>query len=178
MIRIGKIVAVHGLQGAVVMTHIADKPGWLKKDDVLYVELQKESRIPFFVHTVAEAHDGSYIVRLEDVTTVEDARKLIGKHIYVVSDVLAGIVKDTPLLWIGFNLVDRHHGLLGPLEDVVQTGKQWLGKITFRGREALVPLVEQIIIEVNTKNRFIRMDLPEGLLEVYAGNVNNGDEGN
>lgn len=169
MIRVGKIVAVHGLQGAMVMTHIADKPGWLKKDDVLYLELQKDSRIPFFVQSVTEAQDGAYIIRLEDITTIEEARKLIGRHVYVTSDILAGMVKDSPLLWIGFNLTDRHYGSLGPLEDVVHTGTQWLGKIIFRGREALIPLVEQIIIEVNTRNRFIRVDLPEGLLDVYTG---------
>ncbi len=169
MIRIGKIVAVHGLQGAVIMTHIADKPDWLKKDDVLYIELQKDSRIPFFVQTATEARDGSYIIRLEDIATVEAARKLIGRHVYVASDVLAGMIKDSPLLWIGFNLTDRHYGSLGPLEDVVHTGTQWLGKIIFRGAEALIPLVAPILIEVNIKNRFIRVDLPEGLLDVYTG---------
>lgn len=170
MIRIGKIVAAHGLQGAVILTHIADKFGWLKTGEALYLALQKESRIPFFVETLSEKHDGSYIIRFEDVKNVEDARKLIGKDVYVSPDKLSLMTADSPLLWIGFNITDRHHGSLGKLEDVMQTSAQWIGKINYNGREALIPLVDQIIIEVNAKNKYIRVDLPEGLLEVYAGN--------
>ena len=50
---------------------------------------------------------------------------------------------------------------------VMQTGTQWLGKITVDGREALIPLVKEMIVEVNVRNCFIRVDLPDGLLEVY-----------
>jgi 16S rRNA processing protein RimM len=169
MIRVGKIAAAHGLQGAVILTHIADKPGWLQPNMVLYLELQKGSRIPYFVQKVNDSRDGSYIIRLEDVNTIDDARKLIGKHVYVGQELLTQMVSDSPLLWIGFNIVDRRLGGLGPLEDVVNTGSQWLGQLTINGAEVLIPLVDEFIIELNQRNKFIRVDLPEGLLDVYAG---------
>ena len=169
MIRIGKIAAAHGLRGGVVLTHIAADSGWLKQGDVLFIELKKESHIPFFVTAAAPGKEGEYIVTLEDVSTVEEARRLIGKRVYVREDILSGHVADTsPLLWIGFSVVDRREGALGALEDVMQTGAQWLGKITRAGREVLIPLVAPVIVEVNMKNRFIRTALPEGLLEVYT----------
>lgn len=167
MVRIGKIVATHGLQGAVILKHIAGSGNWLKKDDVLFIELRKESYIPHFVLQAKMANDEEYIVNMEDVETVEAAKKLIGKQVYVKEDILAGAVTDSPLLWIGFNLVDVNKGAIGQIEDVVQAGPQWLAKLTIEGKEVLVPLVEQMLVDVNMRNKYIRIDLPEGLIDVY-----------
>lgn len=167
MIRIGKIVATHGLQGALVMTHIVGQSDWLKKDDVLFLELNKGSYIPYFVTQARAANNEEYIVNVEDLDTVEAAKKLVGRQVYVKEDILSAHATDSPLLWIGFNMVDRQKGSLGPIEDVMQTGSQWLAKLTCEGKEVLVPLIEQMILDVNIRNKYVRVDLPEGLLEVY-----------
>ena len=166
MIRVGKIVATHGLQVAVILKHIVGKSDWLKKDDVLFIELQKESYIPHFVTQAKASNDEEYIANLEDIAAVENARRLVGKHVYVKEETIA-IHKDSPLLWIGFNLVDKTRGGLGRIEDVMETGHQWLAKVTIEEKEVLVPLIEQMLIEVNLRNKFIRVDLPEGLIDVY-----------
>ena len=166
MIRIGKIVATHGLQGSLVLTHVVGSSDWLKKDDVIFLELNKGSFIPFFVQTAKAANDEEYIITVEDVTVVEAAKKLIGKQAYVKEDILSATAADTPLLWIGFNLVDKEKGSLGPIEDVMQAGPQWLAKLTYEGKEVLIPLIEQMILDVNIRNKYIRMDLPEGLLDL------------
>lgn len=166
MIRIGKIVATHGLKGAVVLTHVVGAGDWLHADDVLFLELNKGSFIPFFVTAAKPAGDDEYIINLEDTDLVEDARKLIGKQAYVKEDILSKHTADSPLLWIGFRIVDRNKGAIGEIADVVQIGHQWLATLQYEGREVLIPLIDQMILDVNVRNRFIRMDLPEGLLDL------------
>lgn len=166
MIRIGKIVATHGLQGAVVMTHIVGNSKWLKPDDVLFLELHKESYIPFFISQLKASNEEEYILNLEDTNSNEAARKLIGKNVYVNEDILSQHVTDSPLLWIGFNVVDREKGSLGPIQDVMQAGQQWLARIIYNEKEVLLPLVDEMILDVNVKNKFVRMDLPEGILDL------------
>jgi 16S rRNA processing protein RimM len=166
MIRIGKIVATHGLTGAVVFTHFADSKNWLKVGDVLFLELNKGSYIPFFVTSEKCVDEEEYLVGLEDVNTVENAKKLVSKHVYIEDDRLKDIVKKSPLMLMGFNIVDSSLGSIGIVEDVFQTGHQWLAKTTYEGREVLIPLFEQIILDINTPNKFIRMNLPEGLLDI------------
>jgi 16S rRNA processing protein RimM len=167
MIRIGKIVATHGLNGALILKHITGDSNWLKQGDVLFVELRKGSEIPYFVVTVKASNVEEYIITVEDVITVEAAKKLVGKQVYVKEDVLKNVKTDSPLLWIGFNLVDKQKGGLGLIEDVVQTGHQWLAKLTIEGKEVLIPLVDEMLVDVNIRNKFVRVDLPEGLIEVY-----------
>ncbi len=166
MIRIGKIAAAHGLHGDLILVHVVGKSDWLQKDQTLFLELQKGSYIPFFTVQVRRNTDEEYFVRLDEVEKVEQARRLVGKAVYVKEDIISGHAAESPLLWIGFKLIDRNKGSLGQIEDVVQTGHQWLAKITWEGREVLVPLIEPMILDLNIKNRFIRMDLPEGLLDL------------
>lgn len=166
MIRIGKIVATHGLQGNLIFTHIVGTSNWLKADDVLFLEMNKGSFIPFFVQNVKAANEEEYIINFEDVSTIEAAKKLIGKQVYAQENLLSMHAKDTPLMWIGFNIVDSELGGIGQIEDVLQTGHQWLARLIYNENEVLIPLIDPMIIEVNTRNKFIRMQLPNGLLEL------------
>jgi 16S rRNA processing protein RimM len=167
MIRIGKIVATHGLQGAVVMTHIIGRSDWLKKDAPLFIELNKESYIPYFTLDFKAANNEEYIVNLEDIEQMEQAKKLIGKHVYVQEEILAEKAADSPLLWIGFEVTDRKHGKLGKIEDVMLTANQWLAQLTYKDKEVLIPLIEQTIGGVSLKAKKLEVNLPDGLLEVY-----------
>jgi 16S rRNA processing protein RimM len=166
MVRIGKIAATHGLQGNLVLVHSVGAAGWLKVGQPLFVEIRKDSRIPFFVAAEKSAGTDEYQVRFEDIDSVEAARALVGRPVYIDGEVLEKGNVDSPLRWIGFNLVDKTKGTIGAIEDVYQAGAQWLAKLTIEENEVLVPLVDAFILDVNTRNRFIRMDLPDGLLEL------------
>lgn len=167
MLKVGKISGVHGLQGAVVLRQIIDNTKWLQKGDVLFIEMKRDSFIPYFVEAAKAANDAEYIVTLDDVADVETARQLVGKTAYVKEEVLQTAKVDSPLLYIGFNLVDKQKGSIGTIDDVMLMGGQWLARLVIDGKEALVPLAEEMILDVNMKNRFIRVDLPDGLLEIY-----------
>jgi 16S rRNA processing protein RimM len=152
-----------------VLKHVAGESNWLNKDAILFVELRKDSQIPHFVASAKAASSEEYIVQIEDIDTVEAAKKLVGKQVYVKEDVLKEVSTNSPLLWIGFNMVDKTKGGLGQIADVVQAGPQWLATLVIDGKEVLIPLVDDILIEVNMRNKYVRVDLPEGLLEVYTG---------
>jgi len=167
MIRIGKIVASHGLGGDVIMTHVTGRNNWLKVGDVLFVAVHKESFIPFYVSNIKSAGKEEMIIHLEDTNTVEGAKKLVTREVFVQEDVLAKSGADSPLLWIGFELVDTKLGVIGPVVDVFQTPTQWLGTVLFQGKEAMIPLITPIFKKVDIKQQKVFVDLPDGLLEVY-----------
>lgn len=132
------------------------------------VEMQKGSYIPYFVTEFKVANDKEYTINLEDIATIDSAKRLVAKHVYVNEDVLVSFAKTSPLLWIGFNITDVNTGLLGPVEDVVQMPNQWLATVRYNGSEVLVPLIEPVLKEVNLKAKRIIVELPQGLLDVYT----------
>ena len=167
MIRIGKIVATHGTTGNLIFTHFGGSGSWLKVGDPLMLELQKGSQIPYFASAVKAGKPGELIIGLEDVATVEAAKKLVGKAVWVEETKIVGLSKHSPLLWIGFSVIDKTKGDLGPVTDVLQTGSQWLARLVIEEKEVLLPLIEQMITKVDIRARKLHMDLPEGLLAVY-----------
>ena len=167
MIRIGKIVATHGINGSLILSHVVGKSTWLKKKHILLVEMQKGSYIPYFITQFKPNNEKEYIIELEDIDKIEAAKKLVTKHVYVDESILSDFSSDSPLLWIGFILIDDNLGEIGPIEDVVLSGNQWLAKLTYKNKEALVPLIGQFIEKVDIKAKTVRVTLPEGLLEIY-----------
>lgn len=167
MIRIGKIAGTHGLKGAVILTHILQtKEDWLTKEIPLFIALQRDTNIPFFAEEVQVYREGSYLVSFEDVATVEAARKLVGKAVFAEEKYLNVAAADTPLLWIGFEVMDETLGNVGRIKDIFQTAHQWLAELDHNGKEVLLPLVEQTIKGVDLKNKILRMDLPEGIMDL------------
>jgi 16S rRNA processing protein RimM len=167
MIRVGKIVATHGLGGSLVFTHVVGASTWLKKEHVLMVEMQKGSYIPYFIAQCKAVNNKEYQINIENIDNVEGAKKLVAKHVYVDESLLTAYAKQSPLLWIGFNVTDKQNGALGPIEDVIQTGKQWLARLNYKNTEVLIPLIDQTIEQLDIKAKTLKVDLPDGLLEVY-----------
>ncbi|MEY4281427.1 MAG: rRNA processing protein RimM [Bacteroidota bacterium] len=95
---------------------------------------------------------------------------MVGKAVYVEDNVIQKEASDSPLAWIGFSIVDTNKGGIGTIEDVIKMGPQWLAKLTINEQEVLIPLVDDWIKDLNIKNKFIRMALPEGLIEIYTQN--------
>ena len=170
MIRIGKIVATHGLAGSVIMTHVVGDSKWVTKGVTLMVEMQKGSLIPYFIDNVKSANAEECVLNLEEVDKIDAAKKLVTKHVYVNEDILAGYSKSSPLLWIGFGVTDVHKGLLGTIDDVMQSPGQWLGKVIIDGSEVLIPLITPILKDVNLRSKRIIVEMPEGLVDMYLGN--------
>ncbi|MCW3122129.1 MAG: rimM [Flavipsychrobacter sp.] len=169
MIRIGKIVATHGLGGTLILTHVVGNSQWLKKEHVLHVEMQKGSYIPHFIDQCKAVNPKEYHITIENINTMEAAKRLVTKHVYVDEALLADYARQSPLLWIGFTVTDKASGNLGPIADVMQTGNQWLAKLNYKGTEVLIPLIEQTIESLDIKAKKLNINLPDGLLEVYTG---------
>ncbi len=167
MIRIGKIVATHGIGGSLIFTHVVGNSNWLKKEHILHVEMQKGSFIPYFIAQCKSSGPKEYQINIENIDRVEDAKKLVTKHVYVDESVLADYARQSPLLWIGFMVTDKHSGQLGPIDDVMQTGSQWLAKLTYKEKEVLIPLIDETIEKLDIKLKTLSVNLPDGLLEVY-----------
>jgi 16S rRNA processing protein RimM len=167
MIRVGKIVATHGIGGSLILTHVVGNSKWLKKGTAIHLEMHKGSFIPYFISNIKANNNEEYIINVEDIDKIEPAKKLVTKHVYVDESILSAFAKQSPLLWIGFKLIDKKEGDLGEIEDVLQTGNQWIAKLTYKETEVLVPLIEQTIDNLNIKTKTIQMTLPDGLLDVY-----------
>ena len=74
--------------------------------------------------------------------------------------------KSSPIALLGFNIINNGEDL-GEILEVIEQPHQVLCAILLNGKEALIPIHEDSLEKVDTKNRKVFVSLPEGLLEIY-----------
>ena len=70
---------------------------------------------------------------------------------------------------LGLPVYDAGDGaLLGHLQEILPTPGHDVYVVVQDGREVLLPAVEEVIVEINLAEGFIKVSPPRGLLETYA----------
>ncbi len=165
---IGKLATTHGLDGKLVLRHSLEDKGIWSKLPHIFVEVQRESYIPYFIEERKVIAADEVLVKLDEIDSVEQARTLSGKSVYLEEAVFAQLKpKAISGTMVGFMISDKTSGLLGKIEDIFETPGQVLASLQYKGKEVLVPLVEATIVKVDGATKTIHVDLPEGLLDVY-----------
>ena len=165
--NIGKLVAVFGLQGELVLQHRLGKKTSLKGLKKIFLEERSDEMLPWFIEGVRVKSDVEVYVKLEGLDTKEAARRVVQKEVWLAQadfEQFAG--RSAPISMVGFRLFDDGVDL-GEILEVIEQPHQVLCRIDLEGKEALVPLHEETLRRVDAKKREVHVELPEGLLDVY-----------
>ena len=166
--KIGKFVASHGLNGDLVLQHSLGKKTGLKDVKALFIEEQPGNFMPYFIEkAIAKTNDETWI-KIEGIDTKESARKLTPKEIWLLeSDFNQHTASSSPIAFLGYSMIDGETDL-GEIIEVIEQPHQILCTILYNGNEALIPVHEASLIKIDKKNRKVYVDIPEGLLDIYA----------
>ena len=165
--NIGKLVAVFGLQGELVLLHRLGKKTSLKGLKTLFLEERKDEMLPWFIESTRIKGPEEIFVKLEGLDTKEAARRVVQKEVWFSeADFVAFAGKSAPISMVGFRLLDSGVDL-GEILEVIEQPHQVLCKIDLSGKEALIPIHEETLRGVDAKKKIVRVELPDGLLDVY-----------
>jgi 16S rRNA processing protein RimM len=165
--NIGKLVAVFGLQGEMVLLHRLGKKTSLKGLKTLFLEERKDELLPWFIEATRIKSEEEIFVKLEGLDSKEAARRVVQKEVWVTEadfEQFAG--KSAPISLVGFRLLDGATDL-GEILEVIEQPHQVLCKIDLEGKEALIPVHEATLRKVDRKKKIVVVELPDGLLDVY-----------
>lgn len=166
--QIGKIAGTHGLDGSVVLRHQLEGKGIWTKIPHIFIEVRRESYIPYFIESRKVLNHEEVLLILDEVHSMELAKSLSGKNVYLEEEIFSRLKpKAVTVDMIGFKVIDKVHGELGTIEDLFETPGQVLATVQYKGKEVMVPLIDATIVSVNAAGRAITVQLPEGLLDVY-----------
>jgi 16S rRNA processing protein RimM len=162
--KIGYVAKTHGLKGE--LTIVVNESIQLGKTTALFVDVGG-TLVPYFIERVSDRGDKAFI-KLEDVDNPEQAKDLKGCSLYLPRKVRPKLVKgafyDDEVL--GFKVEDEKLGLLGEIREVVQIGPNRLLVINRPTREILIPIQGPFIQSINKSKKKVKVDLPEGFLDI------------
>lgn len=166
--NVGKFVSTFGLQGELVLKHNLGKKTSLKGLQAIFIEEKKGSFIPWFVQATRIKNEEEIYVKLEGVDVREQAVKLAQKQVWLPE---AGFkkysAKTAPISFLGFTVIEKGEAI-GKILEVIEQPHQVLCRIDYKGKEALIPLHEETLVKIDKKKEQVVVDLPEGLLDIYA----------
>ena len=167
--QLGYIVKTHGTKGQVVAFFDVDYPEDYEDLESVFLE-QKGRLIPFFIALMEPVQKGRFIIKFEDINTIEQAETLRNTAIYLPLDELPELEEDQFYFHevIGYQVIDQNHGPLGTVKDFYDMPQQQLMAMDYMGQEMLVPVMDEIVLRADHAAKQLHVKLPEGLLEVYT----------
>jgi 16S rRNA processing protein RimM len=169
MVLVGRIARPHGIRGQVIVTPETDfvderfRAGaifWTRSDrgdEVLTV-------------SSARVQNGRPVIGFEGFATIEEVQRLAGRELRVPEDTLQPLADGAYYVHdlVGCVVETTSGERVGQVQRVDGgAGASVLSVAGARG-EVLVPLAADICIEIDIATRRIRINPPEGLLELNA----------
>jgi 16S rRNA processing protein RimM len=68
---------------------------------------------------------------------------------------------------IGFEVIDSEKGNIGKILGVYENAPQPLLSIDCEGKEILLPIIDEVILNVDRQAKQMSVKSPEGLIELY-----------
>lgn len=166
-ISIGKIVAVHGLKGELVLKHRLGNKANLREVKVLFTEEHKNAYLPWFIQQVQIKNQEELLIKLDGVDTPEAAKKFNQKIIWLrKEDFNKQVSKSATISLIGYTIINEKK-FLGLIMEIVEQPHQTLCMVDMNGKEIYIPLHRDFIQKIDRQKKQIHVILPDGLLELY-----------
>ncbi len=171
--ELGYVLRPHGLKGELMLALEADEPEAYAKCTELYLNLP-HGLVPYRVEGFNVVQQGERaIAKLKGLAAVEQAEPLKGAKVYLPLTALPELDDDQFYYHdiVGYTVVDQTQGgaVVGTVGEVYELPQQTMLGVLVGGTEALVPLHDDFLVQVDKGNRRLVMQLPEGLLDVYLG---------
>lgn len=163
--RMGYVLKTHGVNGELVLSVPADVE-WSEETDYLVCSMDG-ILVPFFLESIRGKSNTTILVKFEDVDSVEQARKFQGTVVYLPNEYVENTLET--LSWssfIDYRVEDREAGFLGTIVAVDDSTMNVLFLVRQGDRDRVIPANEVWIESIDSVERVIKYNLPEGIAEL------------
>jgi 16S rRNA processing protein RimM len=165
--QLGVVLKPHGLKGELYISLDTDYPEDYQKMESVFM-LQNGKLVPFFIEHI-QLKNKEALVKFEDVEDKEGALSLRGNTLHLPLTDLPELTGNQFYFHEieDFQIEDAHKGMLGKVKEVFEAGHQDLIGMEYKGKEVLIPINDEVILDVDRNSKLLKVSLPEGLLELY-----------
>ena len=161
--KIGRLGKAHGVKGEVSFQFDDDI---FDRVDADYLVLDIDGiLVPFFMEEYRFRNDTVCLVKFCDIDTQQRAQELTGCDVYFPR-ALAEAAEEMPSLasLVGFEIVDASNG--NTVGNIVAIDDSTINLLFELEDGTLIPTSDELIEDIDAEQRTIRMNIPEGLLDI------------
>lgn len=168
LLQIGRIVNRHGVRGELrVLLHNPASAVLEQRPSVVLRGVDGDQHREI---TAVRPHKHFVLVRFAGVQTANEAETLIGREVWVSRDLLppAGPNEAYYVELVGCRVRTEDGRDLGEVREVFATGSNDVCAVECEGRELLIPLITDVIVRLDVREREIVVRPIAGLLDPQA----------
>ncbi len=175
---VGKIKQAHGLRGEVYILIFSKDISWIKK--LKEVNLSQSGKTKTLKVLKVKPFKDGLIATLDSVIDRNQSEALEGSEVWLDSKLFKSEPTETPYLVEvqNFSVFDRTLGAIGKVTDFSFNGSQDLLVVTSdEGSVFEIPFVDQFVLKIDSDQKVLSVDLPEGLVDINSSVAESPNDG-
>ena len=170
-VLIGKVLRPQGNRGEIRLLPITNSAHELLqlRTDKFFVHDPRTSALQSVTLQHMRIHQQFVILKLAECNSLEDAKSLAGKSVYVQEKDRCDLPPDHYYSdqLIGLRVIDAStHGEIGVVSTIIYGSAHDILVVKRGSREILVPAVKEMVRSVSLESGTMEVELPEGLDEL------------
>lgn len=173
ILPVGKFFRTHALKGELNAVTDGYDPEMLEEGYPLIVDMDG-ILVPFYAESVRTKGSQGCLVKLDGVDSKERAQEFVNKEIFMLRKDIAEwldvdvdeVATDSDL--IGYSVYDSRAGYIGKVDSIdSSTSNLLLLVIPEDADEPIyIPFVEEFVDEIDPEKEDIRLNLPDGIIDI------------
>jgi len=163
---LGIVTKPHGYEGKVTIYFDTDEPQEYADLEMVHINIGG-NLVPYFIESLSLLNNKA-VVSFLDVDNIEKAESLVKKEIYLPISMLPKLSGNKFYYHevTGMMVIDESFGELGSISAVLYPNQAVI-QVFHKQKEVLIPISDEIIINLDREQNEMIIRAPEGLLDVY-----------
>jgi 16S rRNA processing protein RimM len=164
LLPIGKIAGVHGIKGNLRVKTYTEISTFFSTGRKLIIK-DKSGGMNLFEVAWAEPYKQGIRLRLKEAPDRNAAERLVGLDIFMDQGELPEL-EEGSYYWadlIGMTVWTTDNTMIGQIDSIIETGANDVYVVRNNKEEILIPAIESVVVDIDLKNKAMKVQLPEGL---------------
>ncbi len=165
-VTIGRISRVRGLKGGMVVVPLTDDPQrFLKLQKVI---ISKEENTKEFVVEGAREFKGKVLLKLKQVESPEEVKKLVGGFIEIEKDQLVELPEERYFIFdiVGLFVITTKGQKIGKVKEVISLPANDLYLVEGDKKLYHIPAIKKVVKRIDLEKKEMIIEPIEGLLDL------------
>jgi 16S rRNA processing protein RimM len=166
-ILLGTLTKAYGVRGSFLLRGRNLKAEDINEKASVFVEIDG-LLVPFFVEDFLIKSPDAVILKFEGIDSETKAKEFSGLFVYKIQEHIerkSGTVRESPDIR-NYRVLDKQLGFVGLVLKIIDLTNNPLLVLKKEERQYFVPVHDDLILEVNDKEKVIRINAPDGLFDI------------
>ena len=166
LVSIGELIKPHGIKGELKILLFNEESQSLKNNQIVFLKNSKDGSFKYKIEKVIYSIKKNRI-KFFEIDSIDSAEKLRGYTLSIPRSDFPELENEEYYLndLIGYTLLDKTNNSYGCVDEIFHFPANDVLSVSLNDKEYLIPIIDDIILNINHDSRLIIINPISGLLD-------------